>query len=293
MKIESLKAFCDLAETESFTKTAQINGVTQSAISQQVSSLEHTFNSLLIERSKKNFRLTREGQVLHDYCKQIIQTNDLLHSKLEELKDTISGTIQVSAIYSIGLHDLPQYLQKYMQSYPTVNIHVEYRHANQVYEDVLSNIVDLGFIAYPVNNPKLETVPFGKDQLVMICHPEHPFAKQKSLKLKDLADQKVVGFESDIPTRKAIDKILREYKVSVNYAMEFNNIETLKRAVEIDAGISIVPLATVRQEITQKTLIAVKIEDGQFFRPTAVIYKKKRVLTPAMKKFLASLKKAA
>ena len=180
-----------------------------------------------------------------------------------------------------------------MQSYPTVNIHVEYRHANQVYEDVLSNIVDLGFIAYPVNNPKLETVPFGKDQLVMICHPEHPFAKQKSLKLKDLADQKVVGFESDIPTRKAIDKILREYKVSVNYAMEFNNIETLKRAVEIDAGISIVPLATVRQEIAQKTLIAVKIEDGQFFRPTAVIYKKKRVLTPAMKKFLASLKKAA
>ncbi len=72
MQIESLKVFCDLAETESFTKAAHINGVTQSAVSQQISSLERQFKSLLIERSKKKFRLTREGQVLYDFSKQII-----------------------------------------------------------------------------------------------------------------------------------------------------------------------------------------------------------------------------
>lgn len=102
MQIESLKVFCDLAETESFTKAAQINAVTQSAVSQQISSLERTFKSLLIERSKKKFRLTREGQVLYDYSKQIIQTYESLHSKLQELKDIISGTIRVATIYSIG-----------------------------------------------------------------------------------------------------------------------------------------------------------------------------------------------
>src|SRR5262245_49834132 len=107
MQIESMKVFCDLAETESFTKAAQINGVTQSAVSQQISSLERQFKSLLIERSKKKFRLTREGQVLYDYSKQIIQTYDGLHSKLQEIKDIISGTIRVATIYSIGLHDLP------------------------------------------------------------------------------------------------------------------------------------------------------------------------------------------
>jgi len=293
MQIESLKVFCDLAEAESFTKAAQINGVTQSAVSQTISALERTFKSQLIERSKKRFRLSREGQVLYDYSKQILQTYGALDSQLQELKDIISGTIRVATIYSIGLHDLPPYVQKFMQSYPTVNIHVEYRRSNQVYEDVLSNIVDLGLVAYPVKDSKLEIVPLRKEPLALICHPQHPFAKQKSIRLKQLADQKVIGFEPDIPTRKALDKILREYDVDVKYVMEFDNVETVKRAVEIEAGVSIVPLSTVTQEVKKQTLAAVKLEDGEFFRPLAAIYKKNRVLSPAMKQFLAILKTAA
>jgi DNA-binding transcriptional LysR family regulator len=293
MQIESLKVFCDLAETESFTKAAQINAVTQSAVSQQISALERTFKSLLIERSKKKFRLTREGQTLYEYSKQIIQTYESLHSKLQELKDIISGTIRVATIYSIGLHDLPPYIKRFMKSYPTVNIHVEYRRANQVYEDVLSNVVDLGLVAYPVKDAKLEIIPLRKEPLVLICHPQHPFAKLKTVKLKALAGQKVIGFEPDIPTRKALDKILKEYDVEVKHVMEFDNVETVKRAVEIDAGISIVPQGTVAQEITKQTLIAVQIEDGDFFRPLAAIYKKNKVLSPAMKQFLSILKEAA
>ena len=292
MQIDSLKVFCDLAETESFTKAAQINNVTQSAVSQQISALERAFKSLLIERSKKKFRLTREGQVLYDYSKQIIQTYESLHSRLQELKDIISGTIRVATIYSIGLHDLPPYIKRFMKSYPTVNIHVEYRRANQVYEDVLSNVVDLGLVAYPVRDSKLEIVPLRKEPLVLITHPQHPFAKQKGIKLKALAGQKVISFEPDIPTRKALDKILKEHDVEVNHVMEFDNVETVKRAVEIDAGISIVPQGTVTQEIAKQTLIAVNIEDGEFYRPLAAIFKKNKVLSPAMKQFLAILKEA-
>ena len=292
MQIESLKVFCDLAETESFTKAAQINGVTQSAVSQQISSLERMFKSLLIERSKKRFRLTREGQVLYDYSKQIIQTYESLHSQLQELKDIISGTIRVATIYSIGLHDLPPYVKKFMKSYPTVNVHVEYRRANQVYEDVLGNVVDMGLVAYPTKDAKLEIIPLHKDPLVLICHPHHPFAKQKNIKLKSLVGQKFVGFEPDIPTRKALDKILREHSVSVNNVMEFDNVETVKRAVEIDAGVSIVPQGTVTQEVPKQTLAAVPLEDGSFYRPLAALYKKNKVLSPAMKQFLALLKEA-
>ncbi len=293
MQIESLKMFCDLAETESFTKAAQINNVTQSAVSQQISSLERAFKSLLIERSKKKFRLTREGQVLYDYSKQIIQTYESLHSKLQELKDIISGTIRVATIYSIGLHDLPAYVKKFMKSYPTVNIHVEYRRANQVYEDVQSNVVDLGLVAYPVKDPKIEVIALRKDPLVLICHPQHPFAKLKSVKLKSLTNQKIIGFEPDIPTRKALDKILKEHGVEAKHVMEFDNIETVKRAVEIDAGISIVPQGTIAQEISKQTLVALPIEDGDFYRPLAAIYKKNKVLSPAMKQFLTILKEAA
>src|SRR5690349_3302415 len=206
MQIESLKVFCDLAETESFTKAAHINDVTQSAVSQQITSLERRFKSLLIERSKTRFRLTREGQVLYDYSKQMLQIYDALDSKLQEIKDIISGTIRVATIYSVGLHDLPPYLKKFLKAYPTVNVHVEYRRAAQVYEDVIGNVVDLGLVAYPQRDPKLEIYTLRKDPLVLIVHPHHPFAKGKSVRIKSLSGQKFIGFEPDIPTRKAIDR---------------------------------------------------------------------------------------
>jgi DNA-binding transcriptional LysR family regulator len=290
MQIETLKVFCDLAETESFTRAAQINEVTQSAVSQQISSLERQLKSLLIERSKKKFRLTREGQVLYEYSKQIIQTYDSLHNRLQEIKDIISGTIRVATIYSIGLHDLPPYLKKFLKLFPTVNIHVEYRRANQVYEDVLGNVVDVGLVAYPVKDPKLELIPLRKDALVMICHPSHPLAKNKTVKLSQLGGQKFIGFEPDIPTRKAIDKILKENNVEVQTVMEFDNIETVKRAVEIEAGISIVPQGTITQEVSKQTLAELKIDGLDLFRPLAAIYKKNKVLSPAMKQFLTILK---
>jgi DNA-binding transcriptional LysR family regulator len=292
MQIESLKVFCDLAESESFTKAALINNVTQSAVSQQISSLERVFKSLLIERSKKRFRLTREGQVLYDYSKQIIATYEALGSKLQEIKDIISGTIRVATIYSIGLHDLPPYLKRFLKAYPTVNVHVEYRRANQVYEDVMGNVVDLGLVAYPTRDNKLDIYPLRKDPLVLVCHPQHPLAKQKRIKMKTLSGQKFIGFQPDIPTRKALDKILKENNVDVQHVMEFDNIETVKRAVEIDAGVAIVPQTTVVQEVAKQTLAQVELDDGDFFRPLAAIYKKNKVLSPAMKQFLSILKEA-
>ena len=167
---------------------------------------------------------------------------------------------------------------------------MEYRRANEVYEDVIGNIVDLGLVSYPEKSAKLEVLPLWKDKLVLICHPQNAFAKSKSIKLADLPGQKFIAFEPDMPTRKAIDKILKQHNVTVQNVMEFDNIETVKRAVEIDAGISILPENTIVQELAKKTLVAVEFRDDDFFRPSAAIYKKSRVLSPAMKQFLAMLK---
>ncbi|MGA2867011.1 MAG: LysR family transcriptional regulator [Verrucomicrobiota bacterium] len=290
MQIESLRVFCDLAESGSFTKAAQINAVTQSAVSQQISSLERIFKALLLERSKKRFRLTREGQVLYDYSKQIIQTYQGLRSKLQEIKEIISGTIRLATIYSIGLHDLPPYLKKFLKTCPTVNVHVEYRRANQVYEDVIGNVVDLGLVAYPRRDARLEICPLRKEPLVLICHPQHPLAKNKAIRLKALAGQQFIGFEPDIPTRKALDKLLKKHSVQVRHVMEFDNIETVKRAVEIGAGVAIVPGGTVLQEVAKQTLVQVTLGDGEFYRPLAAIYKKNKALSLALREFLAVLK---
>ncbi len=293
MQIQSFRVFCDLAETESFTKAAQINGVTQSAVSQQVSSLEKQLKVLLIERSKKKFRLTQEGQLLYESAKQMVQTFDTLLSRLQEVRDVVSGSIRVATIYSIGLHNLPPYVKRFLKAYPTVSVHIEYQRANQVYEDVLGNVVDLGLVAYPNKDPRLDIVPLRDETMVLICTPQHPLAKLKSVTFAQLQGQKFIGFEHDIPTRKAIDKVLRDAGVEVRMVMEFDNIETVKRAVEIEAGVAIVPLGTVTQEVSKHTLVSIPFSDPLPGRPLAVIHRRSKVLSPALKRFIDILKEPA
>ncbi len=290
MQIDTFKVFCDLVETQSFTRAAKNNNITQSAVSQQVSSMERHFRTPLIERTSKKFALTREGQALYEFSKQIVQNYDSLLHRIQEIKNIVSGSIKVSTIYSIGLHELPPYLKQFLRSHPTVNIAVEYRRASQVYEDIIGNSADLGLVAYPHSDLRLTIVPLRRDLLVLVCHPEHPLASRKSITLPDLRGHKFISFQPDIPTRREIDKLFKSRDVTVQTVMEFDNIETVKRAIEINAGVGILPKGTIAQETARKSLVCVPISDGNYYRPLAAIHRKNKVLSPAMKQFIDLLK---
>jgi DNA-binding transcriptional LysR family regulator len=289
MQIGNFKIFADLVETKSFSRAAKLNGITQSAVSQQARSMERHFKTLLIDRSQKQFQLTREGNRVYESAKEMLHAYEKLMSELQEMKKVISGTIRISTIYSIGLHELPPYIKQFLSDYPSVNVRVEYRRSNLVYEDIIHNAVDFGLVAFPVKMRQIEIIPFRDDNLVLVCHPNHPLAGKKIVEVESLIDYKFIGFDPDIPTRKAVDSIFRDYKFEIETVMEFDNIETVKRAVEIDAGIAIVPQATVDQEVRQGTLVSIPFKDERFTRPLAILHRKGRVLTPAMKKFIETL----
>jgi DNA-binding transcriptional LysR family regulator len=289
MQIENFKIFADLVETRSFSKSAKLNGITQSAVSQQARAMERHFKTLLIDRSQKQFQLTREGQRVYEAAKEILHNYEKLQSELQEMKKVISGTIRISTIYSIGLHELPPFIKRFLHDFPSVNVRVEYRRSNLVYEDLLHNSVDFGLVAFPVKQRQIEILPFRDDQLVLITHPQHALARRAKVEVKDLAGQRFIGFDPDIPTRKAVDAIFRDHRLELDPVMEFDNIETVKRAVEIDHGVAVVPLATVAQEQKQGTLAVVPFEGKEFTRPLAILHRRGRVLTPAMKKFIEVL----
>lgn len=289
MHVENFKIFSDLVDSESFSRAAKLNGITQSAVSQQLRAMEKHFNILIVDRSQKQFRLTREGQKLYESAKEILYLYDKLNSELQEMKKVISGTIHISTVYSIGLHELPPYVKAFMSKFPDVNVRIEYRRANMVYEDVLSNSIDIGLIAYPQKHKQLEILPFHDDELILVVSPEHPLANQKSINIEEIAGQKFIGFEPDIPTRKATDQIFKEANIEAEPVMEFDNVETVKRAVEINAGIAILPQTTVTREEAQGLLKVITFKDKKFKRPLALIHRKGRVLTPAMKKLIELL----
>lgn len=289
MHVENFKIFSDLVDSQSFSRAAKLNSITQSAVSQQLRAMEKHFNILIVDRSQKQFRLTREGHKLYDSAKEIIYLYDKLSSELQEMKKIISGTIHISTVYSIGLHELPPYIKKFMSIYPDVNVRVEYRRANMVYEDILTNSIDLGLIAYPQKHKQLEVLPFHDDELILACNPEHPFARAGEVDIQELNKQKIIGFEPDIPTRKATDKIFKDSNIDIDLVMEFDNVETVKRAVEINAGIAIIPKTTVIREQAQGLLKVVTFKNQTYNRPLALIHRKGRVQTPAMKKLIELL----
>lgn len=289
MHIQNFKTFCDLVETQSFSKAAKLNEVTQSAVSQQLKAMESHYQMLIIDRNQKKFRLTPQGNALYSTFKEILTLYERLNCEIQEMRNVVSGTIQISTVNSIGLHVLPPYLKSFIKEFPSVNARVEYRRANLVYEDVLHGSADIGLVAFPEPNKELTITPFANDELIVALSPEHPFNKKSMIKMNDLQGVEFIAFEKDIPTRKATDKILSEAGVNVSIVMEFDNVETVKRAIEINAGLAILPASTVVNEVERNQLVSYKLEGGIHNRPLAMIYKDSRLLTPALRSFVNML----
>ena len=289
MHIETLKVFCDIIESGSFSYAASQNFVTQSAVSQQVRSLEDKYDCRLIERGRAGVKPTAAGQIVYTAGKEIVRRFQEFENRLREIGSVVAGSIRVGTVYSIGLHELPRYLTEFLRHYPAVNVHLEYLRSNRIYEDLIEGKIDLGVVAYPAKRSQIMTIPFRHDELVLVVPPDSPLAKHNKVSLHALDGQKFVGFERDIPTRKAADRILRDHSVKVQYALEFDNIETIKRAVEIGLGVAIIPRMTVEHEVERGSLMALEFEEGTFSRPLAIIHKRGRELSPAVRKFIEVL----
>ena len=184
----------------------------------------------------------------------------------------------------------PPYLKIFIKQFPSVNARVEYRRANLVYEDVLHGTADLGLVAFPTPHKELSVIPFANDELIIAMSPEHKLTKKRVIAIDDLGGMDFIAFEKDIPTRKATDEILNRAGIQVTIAMEFDNVETVKRAIEINAGIAIHLQALWLLNPERKQLVTYKLEGGMHNRPLAIIHKKNRLLTPALRSFVELMK---
>ena len=181
MHIESLKVFCDLIDTRSFSKAAAKNFISQSAVSQQVRAFEEKFERTLVERSRKGLVPTAAGLSFYKGCREILDRYNALEEELKVLGNLVSGQVRVTTIYSVGLHEISQIVKGFIRAYPQTNIHIEYSRVNKVYDDVINGTNDIGIVAYPKAQPQIELIPFRTDLLSLICYPEHPLANRKRI----------------------------------------------------------------------------------------------------------------
>ena len=290
MHVETLKTFCDLVETGSLSRAARLNLVSQSAVSQQLRSLERRYGHRLIERAPRiGARATDAGRLLYEEVKPLLERLAAVEQRIRARPDIVAGTVRVATVYSVGLHTLPRVIKRCLARHPGVNIRLSYRRTNEVSAACLDGEVDFGIVALPARRAQLAIVSLGDDELLVTAPPTHAIARRARCPIAVLHDQPFIGFDRDIPTRKLVDSLLRRHGVRVHYVLELDNVETIKRSVEAGLGLSLLPAPTLAAEIRARTLVARPALEGPFRRPIGVMYRRTRELSAAGRAFLEVL----
>ena len=293
MHLETLRLYCDVVRLRSFSRGAQLNHVSQSAASQAVQQLETDLGAALIDRTKRPFVLRPEGRAFYDASRALLDGYEKAKAQIMAVKTELAGTVRVAAIYSVGLHDLSPHVQRFMALYPQARVQLECLHPHKVVDAVLSDAADVGIMSYPPVNRSLSVVPLRSEPMAFVCHPAHRLARRKLVAPADLAGEKFVAFDAGLTIRKAIDRAFRAHNVKVDVVMEFDNIETIKQAITIGAGVSLLPRHTVQKEVGIRTLAAVPLAAPGLLRPVGIIHRRAKRLTPTAARFIDLLREAA
>lgn len=289
MHFKSLKVFCDVVGWRSFSRAADDNGISQSGASQVVHQLEQRLGVKLIDRSKRPFVLTPEGETYYEGCRKLVQRYEALEDQVRTFHEEVSGRIRVVSIYSVGLHHMSRYIQQFLSQHPKANVRLEYQHPHRVYETVEKDLADIGLVSYPRSSRTIEALAWREEPMVLVCPPSHRLAGSDRIPLEEIRGEKVIGFDPDLTIRREIDRVLQLHDVEVRVAMEFDNIETIKRAVEIGAGVALLPEPTVLGEVAAGTLVAVPLTTEELVRPLGIIHRRGKELNSAARRFVTML----
>jgi len=290
MHIKSLKVFCDVVVRKSFSLAAEVNEISQSNASQMVQQLEERLQVRLLDRSKRPFVLTPEGEIFYEGCRKIVQRYWALEEEVRTLHEEVAGRVSIASIYSVGLSHMTRFVREFMAKHPKANVHLQYQHPDRVYELVESGQVDLGLVSYAKGSKTLRALTWREEEMVLVCAPSHNLATRRVVKLEDLHGRDMVSFDDNLEIRRAIDRALSARRVETVVVMEFDNIEILKRAIELDAGISLLPRPTVEREVASGSLVAIPLADIRLVRPLGIIHARDKNLSKTARRFIQLLR---
>lgn len=289
MNLDALSLYCDVIRSGSFSLGAAAHHISQSAASQAVRQLEEEIGTQLIDRTKRPFMVTPEGKKFFEACQTLLENFEEAKAEITSQRTLVSGVARVAVIYSVGLHDMGFYTQQFTTQFPQARIRLAYLHPHEVIDAVINDDADLGILSFPSAHRSLTIIPWRSEPMVFVCHRAHPLAKRRTISHRDLEGENFAAFERNLGIRKAIDKVLRQRGVSINIAMEFDNIETIKHAITIQSGVGILPQPSVVREVEAGILAAIPLDMPELIRPVGIIHRRQKLLTPTASKLLEFL----
>lgn len=290
MELYQLKIFKDLATELSFVRAAQLNFITQPAVSSQIKRLEQELGLKLLERTPRRVSLTNEGRLILPYAEEILRSSQNLMTLSGEVVHRPGGEVKIASIHSIGMYEIGPLLKRFLLVCPKIHVRLQYLQSAEIYELLIKKKIDLGIVAYSQPHPLIQITPFGTDRLVLIVPPTHRLANKQRVNLSQIDGESFIAFDEGLPTREAIDDMLRSAKIAVDIRMTNDNIYAIKSAVQANIGISFVPESTVREELRHGMLKSLVVRGAQSVRPRSIVTHKKRALSKAAALFMDSMK---
>jgi DNA-binding transcriptional LysR family regulator len=290
MHLKALKVFCDVVRHRSFSEAATSNDISQPGVSQMVSQLEEHLGVRLIDRSKRPLVPTAEGEVFYEGCRKLVQRYLMLEEEVRTLHQEVAGRVSVASIYSVGLSHMNRFVRDFMQRHPKANVRIQYQHPDRVYELVETDQVDLGLVSYPKASRAIKAIEWREEPMVVVCSRTHALAWRDEVGLGELDGCDWVSFDPQLQIRRELDRLLAAHDVEMRVVMEFDNIETIKRAIEIDAGVALLPEPTVDKEVQAGTLVARPLKGSPLSRPVGIIVRNNKELGALVKLFIQLLR---
>lgn len=289
MQLRSLEIFCAVAEQRSFSRAAAAFDLTQSAVSQSIQQLEEAVGAVLIDRSKRPLILTDAGEVYFRGVRGVLRDYQELERQVRSRGTRLDGEVRIGTIYSVGLSYMPDATAEFSRRHEGVQVRLEYGHSERVVDMVQAGEVDFGLVSFPKNTKQIEHVVWQNEPMRLVCSKRHPLAAQTEVTAGDLTGVRMVGFSRSLLLRTEIDRLLIRAGIDVDFNIEFDNADSMVRAIEANGGIGFLPQSVVRRETAEGSLRMIACPAFHMTRPLGFIFRRSAKLSPASVEFVSLL----
>jgi LysR family transcriptional regulator, transcriptional activator of the cysJI operon len=287
--LERLRVFHAIAQAESFTKAAELLHLTQPGLSKHIKHLEEELGVPLFDRMARKVSLTSAGEILYEAAREVIASVASAEQRIQELAGLRRGRLRVGASFPVGLYVLPRLLAAYRKQYPDIKVTLAISTTANIEAKVLDNKIDFGLVSADVQHPKLLTLAFMTDELVVIVPPEHKWAHRRNVRAQELSAETFIVAARGAGARATVEERLKAKGIALQNVLDFVNAEGVKHAVEAGLGISIQPRGIVQREIEAGSLAALRLADMDSEIQYVYICRKKQYPSSAQRAFVEML----
>ncbi|OPY03956.1 MAG: HTH-type transcriptional regulator CysL [Syntrophaceae bacterium PtaB.Bin038] len=285
-----LESLVHLVEERSFSRAAKRMFLSQPSLTKHIRNLEGALGAKVVNRASRAFTLTPEGRVVYDYARRILKLREEAMDRVMRVREREEGDIRIAASTIPATYILPPAIAGFLEKFRSIRTAVQAADSSEVIETVLENGAEIGFIGKEPAGAKLAAERLWRDRMVLAVPAAHPWARRKSVRVREIEKEPFVIREKGSGTREAFERCLTEAgKADLSRFLvvaEMGSSEAVKEAVIAGVGVSVLSLHAVRREVKSGVLAALSVEGCPIERHFHLIYRRQFDLMAHHKRFL-------